>query len=523
MSSCIDLFAGPGGLGEGFTRAGFEIAISIEKETVECQTLLVRKIYKLLISSGRKEHAKQLETGDIDIEQVKSLFPRLFLKAKSRVTQLELGKAPFSNVFECISNSLARKNEPLILLGGPPCQAYSVVGRSRNIGRLSVKNNPEAIAEFYRDSRHLLYREYLKVLSVFKPDVFIMENVKGILSARTEPATEKGSVIQKIIEDLQDPYAAMSGDNKFLNEINTLGEKLSPSNYVLVPLIENRNGDLLTTVDQQPQPSDFLIRCERYGVPQARHRVIICGIRSDVFRRLGKPGFLKHRQDMVTVRDVIGSMPRLRSEITREEIKASSWSERVTKEISDLAAIQKPRIIKNRPTASTPKKAEVKNNPDLSDFLEDSIETITNHKTRSHMASDLARYYFCADFAENNGRSPKLEDWPTGKLAPQHRNIRNQGNRLTASGFSDRFKVQVWDKPCSTITSHISKDGHYFIHPDKSQCRSLSVREAARIQTFPDSYQFCGGISKQFHQIGNAVPPFLAYQIALLIKEYLDQ
>ena len=169
-----------------------------------------------------------------------------------------------------------------------------------------------------------------------------------------------------------------------------------------------------------------------------------------------------------------------------------------------------------------PKKASVKKNNELSAFVEDSLGPITDHKTRAHMISDLARYYFCADYAEKNNKSPRIADWPIGELAPNHQDIITQGNQLMASSFVDRFKVQLWDRPCSTITSHISKDGHHYIHPDKTQCRSLSVREAARIQTFPDSYQFCGGISQQFHQIGNAVPPFLAYQIALILKDYLE-
>jgi DNA (cytosine-5)-methyltransferase 1 len=151
------------------------------------------------------------------------------------------------------------------------------------------------------------------------------------------------------------------------------------------------------------------------------------------------------------------------------------------------------------------------------------VPKVLDHKTRSHMKSDLARYYYCSRFVEVHFRNPKLDDWPVGKLLPKHADIRIEGNRPKASGFSDRFKVQVWDKPAYTVTSHIAKDGHYFIHPDPSQCRSLSVREAARIQTFPDSYRFEGGISKQFHQIGNAVPPFLAFQIGSLIKDYLNE
>ena len=137
------------------------------------------------------------------------------------------------------------------------------------------------------------------------------------------------------------------------------------------------------------------------------------------------------------------------------------------------------------------------------------------------MLSDIARYYFCADYSERENYSPRIQHWPTGEIAPQHREIQRAGNQMTTSSFVDRFKVQLWDKPSSTITSHISKDGQHYIHPDKTQCRSLSVREATRIQTFPESYQFCGGISQQFHQIGNAVPPYLAFQIANILRDYL--
>jgi DNA (cytosine-5)-methyltransferase 1 len=133
------------------------------------------------------------------------------------------------------------------------------------------------------------------------------------------------------------------------------------------------------------------------------------------------------------------------------------------------------------------------------------------------MKSDLHRYLFAASFTKSTGHSPTLRDFPT-ELRPHHKNV----DRALAQGmFSDRFRVQCADRPSSTVTSHISKDGHYFIHYAAEQCRSLTVREAARLQTFPDSYYFCGNRTQQYHQVGNAVPPLLAVQVAASIVAIL--
>jgi DNA (cytosine-5)-methyltransferase 1 len=140
-----------------------------------------------------------------------------------------------------------------------------------------------------------------------------------------------------------------------------------------------------------------------------------------------------------------------------------------------------------------------------------------NHATRAHIASDLHRYLFASAFAKANHRSPTLADFPTA-LLPKHRNARDA---IAGSLFNDRFRVQLGDAPSTTITSHISKDGHYYIHYDPSQCRSLTVREAARLQTFPDNYFFCGPRTAQYHQVGNAVPPYLAFQIAEVVAKIL--
>ena len=146
------------------------------------------------------------------------------------------------------------------------------------------------------------------------------------------------------------------------------------------------------------------------------------------------------------------------------------------------------------------------------------ITALNGHETRSHMPSDLRRYMFAATFAEKRSRSPKLSDFPVS-LLPNHKNV---SRAILGATFADRFRVQLRNNVSKTVTSHISKDGHYYIHYDPTQCRSLTVREAARLQTFPDNFKFEGPRTEQYHQVGNAVPPYLARQIGEIIADVLD-
>lgn len=224
---------------------------------------------------------------------------------------------------------------------------------------------------------------------------------------------------------------------------------------------------------------------------------------------------------------MLSGLPSLRSGLSKEADGREEWrsaissirysglkneiDSKVWKKISDeLKKMVIPR--KDRGDSFIP--CDVSINYQLEWFLDRNIGGVTNHETRSHIREDLWRYLFVSCFGKVKHRSPNLDEFPVS-LLPKHRNAKS-GN------FANRFKTQLWNQPSKTITSHISKDGHYFIHPDPSQCRSLTVREAARIQTFPDNYFFCGPRTEQYHQVGNAVPPLLAFRIAGIVLNLFD-
>jgi DNA (cytosine-5)-methyltransferase 1 len=457
----VDLFAGPGGLGEGFSRVeegkAFRTVISIEKDPHAIETLRLRAFYRAWMRHHRKVPQAYLEllaSDSLDAKQAAlaelAKLPE-WTEAREEACHLELGKDNLL-IHSLIKERLG-KTKNWVLIGGPPCQAYSLVGRSRMQNHDGLKV----------DHRHFLYKEYLAIIEKFEPAIFVMENVKGLNTAKVAGKP----ILPAILKDLREAGA---------------------KGYELHSL-EAEEGAL-----PGMGSDDFLIQAERHGVPQTRHRVIIVGVRKDL---KVTPEPLQARKP-VSVVEAIGDLPPL--------IGLDSGEER-----KDYSA-------KHKGQPMTQAKGLRENLPNtLFAFLSPSssqlADVLLNHQARSHMKEDLERYAWWAAEAKKTGKSPTLHDNIPPGLLPKHQNVHDDSPLV----FADRFKVQLADKPCGTVTSHISKDGHYYIHYDPRQARSFSVREAARIQTFPDDYFFMGNRTQQYHQVGNAVPPYLAYQIGIRI------
>lgn len=541
MLPVIDIFAGPGGLGEGFSQAGFDVALSCEMDPIACQTLILRKFFHLFPKSKAPDEYYQFISNKITIDELKEKFLKKWKKAEKKVLNIELGAPDTSEIVHGRINEVTSGDRDFILVGGPPCQAYSIAGRSRRLGlgTKSDETNKENAAklrfllaeEFYKDPRHKLYLEYLKILAIHQPAVFVMENVKGLTSARTGLIDKPGSVFSNIVSGLKDPFSLL----KKHKNINMLSMN-SKVHYKLYSVINNKEGDLLFNLnDQVSSPKECVIKAEEFGVPQNRHRIIIIGIRGDLACSF-KP--LQPSKDRVTVSDTILHMPKVRSGLSKQEDSTSEWllaiNNNVKKYLMDqvspelkinekINSMSMSNVVIDRgskvvKTVLKPFKSE------LNLYLEDkNMNFVIQHETRGHLVSDLIRYFFCSAFGETYDRSPKMSEWQgdLDYLKPNHKNVGVNKNKLGTDTHNDRFRVQVWNKPSSTIVSHISKDGNYFIHPDPTQCRSLTVREAARLQTFPDNYYFFGNRTQQYHQVGNAVPSFLSKKIATQIKELL--
>lgn len=507
----IDLFAGPGGLGEGFASLNggktFKIEVSAEMEESAHKTLTLRAFFRHVRNAwdekGLRAYYDFCHSATAQHPSV--VMPSAWALAQHEAHRLTLGEEQDNAKLDyLLRKAKVRENDRTVLIGGPPCQAYSLVGRSRNRGK------KDYVAE--EDHRHFLYREYLRVVQKNRPAVFVMENVKGILTAKVNG----NLVFHDILRDMAAPSEA-------------LGKARGPR-YRIHSLV---NDDVFET-GMDPGDIDvarFVIEAEKYGIPQCRHRVILLGVREDLKYNGGH-----HLRPVprITLQDAIFDLPRLRSRLSsgdsdeawRDEVQA--MAERLQKDAARKGFEQVALAMRGEAvnlggvleTGGLRYGARQSSKPQdrYHHWISDSrLDVWLNHEARSHMASDLARYFYVASYGKAHGRTPKgHQNFTLDGLAPNHKN-------WETGHFIDRFRVQLENEPSTTVTSHIAKDGHYFVHPDGSQCRSLTVREAARLQSFPDNYFFQGNRTQQYHQVGNAVPSLLATQIAKVVSDVLSR
>lgn len=410
----IDLFAGAGGFSEGFKRAGFEPIAHVEVDLAACFTIKTRLAYYYLMENDKIDIYIQYLKGTVNREQLYSHIPFHILQ---QVINLPISDKNNPKIFQLI-DELKGSNKVDIIVGGPPCQAYSVVGRARD------KNGMKD------DHRNYLYIQYGRFLKKYSPKVFVFENVIGLLSAQ---------------------------EGKYFRNIQRYFKHLG---YIVKPVIVN---------------------AKEFGVLQNRRRVIIIGYQQDIH------------------------VP------VNEFVHDSSCNYTVKSIFQDLPAI----------TAGGGKDKFLNYTTDINDYLRSAkirngIGILTQHVSRPHTEQDKEIYKITIDKWKRYQERLDYNDLP--ERLQSHRN---------KESFLDRFKVVADDLQWSqTVVAHIAKDGHYYIHPDIKQNRSLSIREAARLQSFPDDFYFEGvkedhNRTSAFRQIGNAVPPLMAEKIANKVAEYL--
>lgn len=403
----IDLFAGAGGLSEGFIREKFEPIAHVEMSAEASDTLRTRVAYHHFKNKKKLNQYYAYLEQDISRNELWNSIPQELLES---VINEEITDKSIENIFSKIDLQLDSKKVDVII-GGPPCQAYSLVGRSRDPNRMRG------------DKRNFLFRYYAQFLIRYKPKFFVFENVLGLLTA---------------------------GNAKYLHEMLELFAEIGYS------------------ADYQ------VLSAEEYGVLQKRRRVIIIGKKGKV--KFTFPKLETMENSWQTKKDLFFDLPSL---TPGQEMSVAKY----TKNINEYL-----------------KKTETRNG----------IDYTTQHITRNHNDRDLEIYSLAIDKWINERQRLKYNDIP--KRLQTHKNT---------IAFLDRYKVIDPTGLSHTVVAHISKDGHYYIYPDINQVRSISVREAARIQSFPDDYFFEGGRTAAFKQIGNAVPPLMAEKIAAATKYFL--
>lgn len=392
----IDLFAGCGGLSEGFYKQGFKALAHVEIDHTACETLKTRMKYYGYNSVDR-------DVLELDITR--------------------------DDVTECIDNAVDGQNVDVII-GGPPCQSFSSLGRAKDEN--GMKNDP----------RNYLFESYVKILNYYRPKFFVFENVTGILTAKI--------------------------NNKHI--INTIIEKLS-ENYKV------------TT-----KPGAHVLNSANYGVPQIRKRVILIGVRKDI---------------SIDVEDVYNSIIKTHYDPEMSENEMVGLEKYVT--VRD-AIEELPSLLPGEGEKEI--QFEYKKNNVFLKRIASKKNVLMDHIARNHNDKDIERY-----------REMSKNHWTFQELLDNRKDLCHEKQRV----FGNSYAVQWWDLPSKTIIAHLYKDGNQFIHPDYKQARTLTVREVARLQSFPDDFVFEGSRTDQYKQIGNAVPPLLAEAIASAIKVKLEQ
>lgn len=404
----IDIFAGAGGLAEGFIETGFSPIAHIEMNKYAALTLKTRACYHFLKSKGDSKKYFKYLSNEISRQDLYESVPKEIVDI---ILNEEINDETINSIFCSIDEIMTMKNigNVDIIIGGPPCQAYSLVGRAVDTNKMMG------------DHRNYLYLQYMKFLKRFKPKMFVFENVPGLLTANG------GDTMRDI-----------------LSSFKAAGYK----------------------VDYR------LIDAQNFGVLQQRKRIIIVG-------------WLK------------------RMNLVYPDFEFSNSCGIVNDILRDLEKI--------KPGGRSCSYVEPPNAYLISSGIRDDKDILTDHICRSHNENDQQIYKKVIEAWDTKGIRLKYTDIPDA-LATHH-------NRHS---FLDRYKVLAANKPFGqTMIAHISKDGHYFIHPDSAQCRSISVREAARLQSFPDNFFFEGPRTAKFVQIGNAVPPLMAKGISKAIKNML--
>ncbi len=405
----IDLFSGAGGLTEGFRRPEYNILAHVEMSVDACQTLRLRDDYYQLKKRNMLQQYRNFLDGKISLSELEQ---QCGLRQKALTINETIDTGTIDGILAKIDSKLSNRQVHGII-GGPPCQAYSTVGRKRNEAKKET------------DKRIYLYRFYIQFLEHYKPEFFLFENVRGLLS----------------FKDLD-------------------GKRLFPKMKQEFEAITDKLG---YHIDWK------LIDCSEFGVPQERKRIILYGQRND----LPKFSFFERLADLQETPGTVGELFR-----DLPKLKAGETCNKYSK--AQPCAF----VVENLRTPAS---------------------KLTQNVARPNRELDLKIYKIAAEKRAKH-KILHYNDLPE--------DLQTHNNK---KAFLDRFKAVPADGVSQTVVAHIAKDGHYYIHPDVEQNRSITVREAARIQTFPDDFYFMGSRTQAFKQIGNAVPPYIAKKMAQTI------